>query len=254
MSEALDPYLVVTQRKVSGKTEITVSYAGGKDLESLVNSVDLFLKVQIQDSIKRTSVEYETQIVILEADKTELSTNQVAQVESITESLIGAPYFEPVPSSKYSIFSNDDVFIELGDPIDPQGKEIRIDFKLGKAYEFLVADGSNLKMQDEIVDVPLGTYSIKVELSSEYEGKSFTQSYSFDIEVLKPEEIEQDQSKEQVADKPDESQSETFDETYEQDLPTAEQLAPAEAIEELTQGLKLVGGLPPGIVLPPMSN
>ena len=60
MSEALDPYLVVTQRKVSGKLEITVSYDGNKDLESLVSSSDLFLKVQIQDSIKRTSIEYET--------------------------------------------------------------------------------------------------------------------------------------------------------------------------------------------------
>ena len=102
--------------------------------------------------------------------------------------------------------------------------------------------------------MPLGTYSIEVELSSEYEGQSYTQSYSFDIDFLKSEEIEQDQSKDQVADKPDEIQAETSDETSEQDLPIAEQLAPAEAIEELTQGLKLVGGLPPGIVLPPMSN
>ena len=101
--------------------------------------------------------------------------------------------------------------------------------------------------------MPLGTYSIEVELSSEYEGQSFTESYSFDMEVLKPEQ-EQDQSKDKVADKPDEIQAETSDETSEQDLPIAEQLAPAEAIEELTQGLKLVGGLPPGIVLPPMSN
>ena len=52
--------------------------------------------------------------------------------------------------------------------------------------------------------MPFGTYSIEVELSSEYEGQSFTESYSFDIEVLKPKQ-EQDQSKGQVTDKPDES-------------------------------------------------
>ena len=71
MSETLNEFLIITQTKVSDKTKITVAYDGSKALESLFTSTDLFLKVKIQDAIKRTSVEYETSIVILEADKTE---------------------------------------------------------------------------------------------------------------------------------------------------------------------------------------
>jgi len=47
------------------------------------------------------------------------------------------PYLDPAPESTYSFKADDDIYIKLGEPIDPQGFDVKMDVLLGDAKEFL---------------------------------------------------------------------------------------------------------------------
>ena len=81
------------------------------------------------------------------------------------------------------MFSDDAINIELGEPIDPQDGEVQTSFDLGKAKDFLSASGSKLTSIENITSVPTGSYTIVVELSSEFEGQVLSQKYEFTIIV-----------------------------------------------------------------------
>ena len=50
------------------------------------------------------------------------------------------PYLEPVPQSAYKFSVSDDIYIDFGVPIDPQGFEVQMDITLGSAAKFLQTD------------------------------------------------------------------------------------------------------------------
>lgn len=85
-------------------------------------------------------------------------------------SLLEAPYLEPAPLTSYEVFSDDAIFIELGEPIDPQGGEVETTFILGQAESFLSPLGSNLAKAENSESVPSGSYIVEVKLRSEFEG------------------------------------------------------------------------------------
>ena len=60
-------------------------------------------------------------------------------------------------------------------------------FDLSEVQEFLKASGTQLSMLDPNVDAPLGIYTVRVDLSSEFEGRLFSESFSFEIQIQDPE-------------------------------------------------------------------
>ena len=95
--------------------------------------------------------------------------------------LIEAPYFEPAPDAFYTVFADDDIRIELGEPIDPQGSKVSTNFILGNAQKFLKASGTNLALIQGVKNVTLDTYTIGVELRSEFEGIELSKTYKIDL-------------------------------------------------------------------------
>ena len=169
MSPDLEQYLIVTETKVADKIKIKISYNGGEGLKSIAGQSDLYFKVKIEDAIKRTSVEYKSFVTVI-APKVDVAGSEAAQAagDQMAGELIKAPYFDPALETTYTVFS-DDVLIELANPIDPQGSEVSISFDLSEVQNFLTASGSKLTMLDGIKDAPIGIYTVKVELSSEFE-------------------------------------------------------------------------------------
>lgn len=106
------------------------------------------------------------------APKVDAAGSEAAQAagDKAAGDLLGAPYFEKDVETTYTVFS-DDVLIELGDPIDPQESEISISFDLSEVQNFIQASGSKLTMLDGINNAPIGVYTVKVELSSQFESK-----------------------------------------------------------------------------------
>ncbi len=60
------------------------------------------------------------------------------------------PYLEPAPEPAYIFSATDDILIELGEAVDPQGFEVAVDVKLGAAKEFLETDGKVISLRKDL--------------------------------------------------------------------------------------------------------
>ena len=99
----------------------------------MVGEPDLWVNVKLVDTLTNTSIDYLTSVFVAAQAITEIDPKTV-----ITEVVpLADPYLEPVPEPAYFFSQTDDVFIELGEAIDPQGFEVDVDVRLGSAKEFL---------------------------------------------------------------------------------------------------------------------
>lgn len=70
-------------------------------------------------------------------------------------------------------------------------------------------------MLDQNVDAPLGIYTVRVDLSSEFEGRLFSESYSFEIKIQDPEIKAETETTDKPSEK-DEDKSEVDEELSEE--------------------------------------